>query len=657
MFLHQVDLTTALRPSLLPDEALLFVQDAVGLYEGKFKIPNYQNGHAYLTSHRVCYVDNQDPRKFSVAIDLKDVERSEFYAGFLKSSAKVTLFPKALKHNGMAIRSPKPSYPSSNGLLGSTPPSRYSTPGRAAASSPAPARDANTTWICPICSFSNPVPSNFDPSTANDRTPLPPCLACGIKPPLVHVVKAAIAALSNRPSGGTPSLPTTLSASAVAVPNTSLSSSPQPSVNECPRCTFSNHPSLSTCEICGAKLSTPTDRRRSQLVEADTTPSPQQRPESPGPSLSSPTPTTETPESIKLSFRAGGEKIFHDRLKSALIQRKWLLQNAPPIPRPNTSDTSTQPTSTYSSIDGYTPQPPPPKTVGIAGLERRGLELRKNNEFVIGSAFEDLEALMTSAKEVIAMAESFRTSPSSSTNDSETTSLLQNMGLITTKDMLTSSSSSTQTYQTQLSRTLAEYLTDDSTSLLKKEGGIISLVDLYALFNRTRNGIELVSPTDFHQAATLWEKLNLPIRLRRFKSGVLVVQGRDRTDEKTVASLLTWLKDLHSIPPQLSSVSPASTASPQSITWDWQLFGRGVTAQEVAERFSWSVGVATEELEMAEERGALCREQGVDGVRFWENFLLQVEVDVDVFGVERKAREQQREQREIEKRLRENGLL
>jgi hypothetical protein len=34
MFLHQLDLTTALRPSLLPEETLLFVQDAVGLYEG-----------------------------------------------------------------------------------------------------------------------------------------------------------------------------------------------------------------------------------------------------------------------------------------------------------------------------------------------------------------------------------------------------------------------------------------------------------------------------------------------------------------------------------------------------------------------------------------------------------------------------------------------
>jgi ESCRT-II complex subunit VPS36 len=34
MSFKNIDLTTALRPSLLPDEVLLFVQDNVGLYEG-----------------------------------------------------------------------------------------------------------------------------------------------------------------------------------------------------------------------------------------------------------------------------------------------------------------------------------------------------------------------------------------------------------------------------------------------------------------------------------------------------------------------------------------------------------------------------------------------------------------------------------------------
>lgn len=44
----------------------------------KCKIPNYQNGHAYLTSHRICYVSVDEPRKYSVSIELKEVDRVEY---------------------------------------------------------------------------------------------------------------------------------------------------------------------------------------------------------------------------------------------------------------------------------------------------------------------------------------------------------------------------------------------------------------------------------------------------------------------------------------------------------------------------------------------------------------------------------------------------
>lgn len=49
MFLHQLDLTTALRPSLLPEETLLFVQDAVGLYEGYVHAAYLDAGSMRLT--------------------------------------------------------------------------------------------------------------------------------------------------------------------------------------------------------------------------------------------------------------------------------------------------------------------------------------------------------------------------------------------------------------------------------------------------------------------------------------------------------------------------------------------------------------------------------------------------------------------------------
>ena len=252
--------------------------------------------------------------------------------------------------------------------------------------------------------------------------------------------------------------------------------------------------------------------------------------------------------------------------------------------------------------------------VGIAGLERRGLEQRQNNEAMIGNAFEDLEALMTSAKEIIALAEQFAQQANLGTNGSSEDNALASqsasaLGLITTKDMLGSGSESL--YVSELSRNLAEWLTDDTRGVLRREGGIMTLVDLWAMFNRARGGVELVSPADFEKAARMWDTLKLPIRLRQFKSGLLVVQGRDRTDEKTIASLLTWLKSLHDEMPS------------SDVSWDWQLYGRGITAQETAEKFGWSVGVAIEELEMAEEAGALCREQSLDGFRFWENWLVK----------------------------------
>ncbi|KAK4499416.1 hypothetical protein PRZ48_009930 [Zasmidium cellare] len=542
MFLRHLDLTTALRPSLYDDETLLFVQDSVGLYEGKYKIPNYQNGHAYLTSHRVCYVDNGDPRKYSVAINLKEIERSEFYAGFLKSSPKITLFPKAAKKGASAIRSPVPRYASpSDALVGSVGSSLpTSTP------SPAPARDVNATWVCSICGMSNQVPTNFDPATANEHTPLPPCQACGIKPPLVTMVKAAI-----------------------------------------------------------------TDRRV-QAVAEDI-----QRTDSPGPSLDVATIVgDDTIQTIKFSFRDGGAPTFNERLQSALVQRKWLLQSAPPVPKP----ASTPPQSNGFSRPGNGTAPPtsaPQRVVGIAGLEQRGALLRQNNQAVIGTAFEDLEALMTSAKEVIEMAEQFaKQTNGAAEGDPDARRLISDsasaLGLVTTKDMLGTGSSAEQLYVTELSRDLAEFLTDDRKGVLRKEGGIISLVDLWQVFNRTRNGIELVSPLDFEKSATMWDTLHLPVRLRRFKSGLLVVQERSRTDDKTIASLLTWLKQ-----PQHGHLPPAGDDQKST-------FGKGVTAQETAERFGWSVGVATEELEMAEEAGALCRDQCLDGIRFWENHFLRM---------------------------------
>lgn len=422
------------------------------------------------------------------------------------------------------------------------------------------------------------------------------------------------------------------------------------------------------CELCGIALISenfepPTTSGRGLL-----------RPESPEPSPENKKNfQDEEVGSVKFSFRAGGEKVFYERLKSAMTQRKWLLQSAPPIPAPiNGAPTEANKGSSHHSEAIQNTQR---ISAGIAGLERRGLELRQKNEAVIGSAFSDLDALRASAKEIIALAESFA-APSTSTNSSlgggnDASRLIvesaRALDMVTTKDITGIRGSSRRDnplYFSEMSRNLAEYLTDDARGILKREGGIISLVDLWALYNRARSegGVDLVSPEEFDKAARLWEKLRLPVRLRQFRNGLMVVQQADRTDDKTIAQLLGWLQELHREPP----IDPGEGGIYRGI-WDWETLGRGVTAQEAAHRFGWSIGVAKEELEMAEEKGALCRDGdgAADAVTFWENWITDLkdenaEYDDDMtnkqsLGLGNATRSH--DQEEILRNLRDSGLM
>ena len=579
MFLQQLELTTALRPLYLPGELLLFTQDNIGLYEDKYKLANYQNGQVYLTSHRICYVDNKEPRNNSIAIELKNVERFEFYGGFLKSSPKITLIQRPSKQNSAHSLS---IYSGEGSTSGST---HFQPRTNGLTHNPKPRSSA--TWVCPICTFSNLIPSNFDPTTADERTPVAPCSTCGVKPAWTLILKAAISNASQVSMKSSLSKSEENSSTAIYLKQGSQTVRPDTSNSfQCPRCTFLNHPSLLTCELCSAPLisaefPTEVDNRSC-------------RTESPGPTVNPLSHSSTT--NVKLSFRGGGEKIFHERLKGSMVQRKWLSHNAPPVPTPQIDRVTGSDTARSQSF----------KTIGIAGLEDRRLRERQNNERVIGSAFEDLEALMASAQEIINLAETF-----ASTNESlnsESNAVACALGLVTTKDMLGNNSGSL--YITELTRNLAEFLADDTRGVLRKSGGIISLVDLWAKFNRARGGVELVSPNDFVKAARQWETLRIPFRLREFKSGVLVVQGSEHTDQKIILSIKAWMEEFYTNQPN------------QEVSWDWQSFGRGITAQETAEKFNWSIGIAEEELEMAEEEGILCREANVQGIRFWINYLV-----------------------------------
>ena len=89
---------------------------------------------------------------------------------------------------------------------------------------------------------------------------------------------------------------------------------PLPSVDAdprvpCPICTFLNHRSMASCELCDSPL--PSARSSTNLAST--------RSSTPLPAASSSDPF------VRLSFRKGGEKTFYAQLKSALEAKEWDL--------------------------------------------------------------------------------------------------------------------------------------------------------------------------------------------------------------------------------------------------------------------------------------------------------------------------------------------
>ncbi len=85
MFWKKCPLTAGSRPSLDAsiDEYDVQVTNKIGLYQSKHKIDGFQDGRVYLTSNKICYVDNTEPTKRSIYLDLSYIESLEYYVSGL----------------------------------------------------------------------------------------------------------------------------------------------------------------------------------------------------------------------------------------------------------------------------------------------------------------------------------------------------------------------------------------------------------------------------------------------------------------------------------------------------------------------------------------------------------------------------------------------
>lgn len=559
---ERIQISNAGRPILVGLEKNIAVESNVGLYQGKFKAIGYQNGRIYLTTHRLCYVDETLPQTNSVALRLSWVKSTEYYGGFLRSSPKIILYLKSDEDGDSGTITP-----ATNSSL-----------------------STDITWVCPICYFSNEFPKGYEHGTS----PLPVCVTCGIKATDELIVKAIEQANGNifSDSARNNSTTTTATSSTVTDNKSNITSSFDsdaftPGGFKCPRCTFNNHPSLTHCELCGARL-----------LSAKLPPS-LARPDSPGPTklLNS---ENSDDSVVKLSFRGNVDKAFYDHLKSTLKTKSWVISRSS-----STADYSkTHAMSGMQSPErslGSTPVGP-----GLHGLQQFGELNRQINQKVLGSALEDLNSLMAKAKEVIAVAETYakHLEREESTNEDSSLSLASRRALressqalgiqttVITKDM----TQNEEIFYEETARQIAEFL--ESQQILAKEGAV-SLVDLFAMYNRAR-GISLISPKDLMTACQQFEKLQLPIRLRKYKSGLIVVQEAYRTRQVEIKSILGWIRGLE---PWKAAV--------------------GISIQDASVKFGWSVTVAVEQLAMAEEDGALCRDDQTSGVRYFDNKIIE----------------------------------
>lgn len=443
------------------------------------------------------------------------------------------------------------------------------SPVSAVGNSTAAALDQNISlsWVCPICSFANAIKVS-----ELDNNP-PPCMTCGVRPAAAVLATAKIEYLDKQSR----SIPPVQQAGVVEI-DTGF---------PCPRCTFINHPSLRQCEICGAELvsqNLPPRLLEQSALKDDAGYSP-----SPTPKLAD-----EEITYVKLSFRAGGEKVFLNKLKTIIQGRQW--------------DSASIPSSTNKHHHRHHEQHFP--RLGIHGLANMSAKERHQTTELMGS-LTDLNSLMNKAQEMVALAESFavRLASAPGVSIEAREALLQSSEALSLSSpivMREVAGSQDELFYNELARQLAEFL---DNGVLVREGGILTLFDLYALYNRAR-GISLISPKDFYKACSKFEALKLPFRMRKFQSGVIVIQEAYYKEDTVKGMVIDYIKQL-------------CTEQGKQV---------GITPQQVNQHFGWSVMVAQEELENAENSGQLCRDSSMEGTRFYLNFIVSAHTSDGIHG-------------------------
>ncbi|XP_012528903.2 vacuolar protein-sorting-associated protein 36 [Monomorium pharaonis] len=283
---------------------------------------------------------------------------------------------------------------------------------------------------------------------------------------------------------------------------------------------------------------------------------------------------------IKLSFKEGLDPNFIVQLSDTIMRRMWEFAPAAGIfVNENQKNTKLLP-----HIKTRT---------GIIGIERSLQEKQKETDESISLAFQDLTKLMDMAKDMVAISKTIsakiRARQGDITEDETVRFKAYLMSLGIDDPVTRDAYKSSNEYIEQLAKQLAYILEEP----IKEVGGMMTLTDVYCRVNRAR-GLELLSPEDLLHASRQLAPLGLPIVLRSFDSGVMVLQIRSHDDNAVVDHITELLKE------------------------------KGfMTAEDLAQSEGISVLLARERLLVTEKNGKACRDDSIEALKFYPNLFLE----------------------------------
>ena len=302
---------------------------------------------------------------------------------------------------------------------------------------------------------------------------------------------------------------------------------------------------------------------------------------------------------VEVSIKQGRKETLH-AMCTALQREAWVVETA--------SDVVSRYAGTEEAGRPAEEAGPRLTGVGVAGILARQELKQKVTAQIATDAFADLDSLMEKAKEVVAIMERYAGAveqqklEGDSQGDAEAgeasfEALVQSMGFISAVTEKTAGGKTR--YHGELARQFADFLTRRAVrggasgdgTILGHFGGMMTLIDAYSVFNRAR-GTSLVSPDDLMKACSLLNGMNVGVRLRKLDSGVIVLQS-DAFDDRRIGEEL------------------------QSLATD----ARCIIETQVAKKKSVSLLIAREQLLQSEKLGYLCRDESIEGVRFFPNLF------------------------------------